>query len=439
MLNIKCPLDARSRLTFQLNHHKIKYQYKDTQDTVPATGLSIVDEKGHITECDSLESYVQTFNHAYSDVYDLSRDPKTKIRVSLFIEYDLPYTELLVRTLVTKKDIDVAVYNYLEKYKHISKVLTSNPMLERHRVLDKYRKTCTHHIFITNNVYIPLGFNFESICTTSPVSSPRLTVYNSDYSNLWCNRTEDGFYADSDGYDNLLRSKGVVLSLYTNYIIVCNNQYYTKISDALLASSTEYNYDITFAYRLAPVPLTPSSMGACIIDTGKNDIRLDVMSYNVCPPAYISQYVYTDKLTPLSPIPGMYTFQLLRSRWMKDILNATPDIEEVFRGIFEMRSKAIIKTLYGDYNANTLSHVSITTRASLEDSDPVHVECALVMMIYLNNDYDGGDITFTGKTPYKQRHLDPGMAIIWPGRCTHPHKRHGVSKGVQRVIMLHID
>ena len=67
-----------------------------------------------------------------------------------------------------------------------------------------------------------------------------------------------------------------------------------------------------------------------------------------------------------------------------------------------------------------------------ENSNAVHSERCLVWMIYLNDDYEGGETEFL----YYKKRIQPekGKLLIWPAGMTHAHRGGLVLKGTKYIV-----
>ena len=67
-----------------------------------------------------------------------------------------------------------------------------------------------------------------------------------------------------------------------------------------------------------------------------------------------------------------------------------------------------------------------------EHSGLTHCQRSLVWMVYLNDDYEGGETEFL----YYKRRINPskGTLLIWPAGMTHAHRGGLVLKGMKYVV-----
>jgi hypothetical protein len=113
------------------------------------------------------------------------------------------------------------------------------------------------------------------------------------------------------------------------------------------------------------------------------------------------------------------------------------------RKFFDYMNQYLIETkIYENYGIKEISQVDIlkyeeTFHYKYHVDEGVNTKRALSCILFLNNDYEGGELSFKNTFDDQELKLkaQPGLLVIWPSNFLFPHTVKPITKGIRYSVV----
>ena len=384
----------------------------------------------------------------------------------------------------------------LRKYNNISWVQTfSKSAYYRNRsVADFLKSKSDYYIAIDNNFIIEKVDCFESLLAAKQdIVSPVMKAKEGHWANFWYDIESNGYYKNHPTYYRILLNdlKGLFSVPYTYGMYMANRSIFENFEYPF--SSTMYeenNYDMSFCLNLREKNqfiFTTNESYYGYIDAVQSDYSGpdDIFAYEKeqiqtikSEDHFLFSYFKNKKLWEEkylnrklvarsgfvidSLANDIFICKIFTEDFCKDIIDIanklndwkvdrhenypttdmlvdTLGLSDTLREVYKEHLLPIVKHLY-HFNSDVVNDETFiakyeSTKTDNQSSLGLHTDKSIFSIIVsLNDDFEGGGTSFPRQKI--ERIVPPaGNALIFPGRLTHPHAGHPISKG-ERYLMV---
>lgn len=303
---------------------------------------------------------------------------------------------------------------------------------------------------LTNNDTINhlLNQKFDIIC-------PMLRCRNTQWSNFWGALNEDGFYARSRDYGDIIDGS-YRDNFKVPYITGCHLTSYKVYQDLFIndwshqTQSSKLDHDMLWCkiVRDSQYEMTVNNElnYGYIVDPEHDEVMLDIEEINnkMWKGIFMTEIVYKenfeDNINEIAP--DVYYIGAFTEQFCNTIMNRDTgelvNIHWVMEYIYETYIASIIKYCYDCddelYNSMAIEHIVLKPDDPNFEQLPVYSRTTTInILIALNDNYEGGTINFP-RHNYDLAGMAIGSLVVFPSKLTHPYKFLPVESGEQHWL-----